>query len=72
MFYPNFAPCEFLIHGNGEITETKTGKTTDTDKQMIENSENCVDLGYSIGRHDKTNELCFQTVTNSFTASRVL
>ena len=54
---PNFAPCEFLIHENGQITETKTGKTTDTDKQMIENSEYCVDFGYSIGRHDKTNEL---------------
>jgi dienelactone hydrolase len=54
---PNFAPCEFLIHENGQITEAKTGKTTDTDKQMIENSENCVDFGYSIGRHDKTNEL---------------
>jgi dienelactone hydrolase len=54
---PNFAPCEFLIHENGQITEAKTGKTTDTDKEMIENSENCVDFGYSIGRHDKTNEL---------------
>jgi dienelactone hydrolase len=54
---PNFAPCEFLIHENGQITETKTGKTIDTDKQMIENSEYCVDFGYSIGRHDKTNEL---------------
>lgn len=54
---PNFAPCEYLIHENGQITETKTGKTTDTDKDLIENSANCVDFGYSIGRHDKTNEL---------------
>ena len=54
---PNFAPCEFLINENGQITEAKTGKTTDTDKQMIEASEYCVDFGYSIGRHDKTNEL---------------
>jgi dienelactone hydrolase len=54
---PNFAPCEFLIHENGQITEAKTGKTTDTDKEMIENSENCVDFGYSIGRHEKTNDL---------------
>ena len=54
---PNFAPCEYLIHENGQITEAKTGKTTDTDKDLIENSANCVDFGYSIGRHDKTNEL---------------
>jgi dienelactone hydrolase len=54
---PNFATCEFLIHENGQITEIKTGKTTDTDKQTIENSANCVDFGYTIGRHDKTNEL---------------
>ena len=45
---PNFAPCEFLIHENGQITELKTGKTSDTDRQMIENSEYCVDFGYSI------------------------
>ena len=54
---PNFAPCEFIINENGQITESKTGKTTDTDKQMIENSEYCVGFGYFIGRHDKTNEL---------------
>ena len=54
---PNFAPCEFVINENGQITERKTGKTTDTDKQMIENTEYCVDFGYSIGRHDRTNEL---------------
>lgn len=54
---PNFAPCEFLILENGQITEAKTGKTTDTDRQLIENSECCVDFGYSIGRHEKTNEL---------------
>jgi dienelactone hydrolase len=54
---PNFAPCEFVIHENGQVTERKTGKTTDTDKQMIENSEYCVDFGYSVGRHDRTNEL---------------
>lgn len=54
---PNFASCEFLIHENGQVTEVKTGKTTETNKQMIENSEYCVDYGYSIGRHEKTNEL---------------
>jgi dienelactone hydrolase len=54
---PNFAPCEFLIREDGQITEAKTGKICDTDKQMIEASEFCVDFGYSIGRHDKTNEL---------------
>lgn len=54
---PNFASCDFIIHENGQITERKTGKTTDTDMQMIENSENCVGFGYSIGRHDRTNEL---------------
>ena len=54
---PNFAPCEFVIHENGQITERKSGKTTDTDKQMIENSEYCAGFGYSIGGHDRTNEL---------------
>jgi len=54
---PNFATCEFLLHENGQVTESKTGKTTDTDKEMIENSEYCVDFGYTIGRHDNTNEL---------------
>lgn len=54
---PNFASCEFVIHENGQVTERKTGETTETDKQMIENSEYCVDFGYSIGRHDRTNEL---------------
>jgi dienelactone hydrolase len=41
---PNFAPCEFRIHENGQITEAKSGKTTDTDRQMIENSEYCVEF----------------------------
>lgn len=54
---PNFAPCEFVIHDNGQVTERKTGKVSDTDRQLIETSEYCVDFGYSIGRHDKTNEL---------------
>lgn len=54
---PNFAPCEFVIHENGQVTEKKTGETTDTDKKMIVNSEYCVDYGYFIGRHERTNEL---------------
>lgn len=62
---PNFATCEFLIRENGQITETKTGKTTDTDKEMIENSEYCVDFGYSIGRHDRTNELANAQLLNT-------
>ena len=54
---PNFAPCEYVIHENGQVTEAKAGLTSGTDKQIIENSEHCVDFGYSIGRHDKTDEL---------------
>lgn len=54
---PTFGHCEFVINENGQITERWTGKTTDTDKQMIENSKYCNDFGYSIGRHERTNEL---------------
>ena len=54
---PNFAPCDFVIHYNGGVTERKTGQISDTDRQLIEAYEYCVDFGYSIGRHDTTNEL---------------
>ncbi|MCG8531905.1 MAG: dienelactone hydrolase family protein, partial [Desulfovibrionales bacterium] len=62
---PNFAPCEFFIHEDGRVTEARTGRTTDTDRQMIENAENCVDFGYAIGRHDKTNALADAGLLNA-------
>jgi dienelactone hydrolase len=54
---PNFAPCEFVVQENGQVAEKKTGRTSDTDRQVVETSEHCVDYGYAIGRHDPTNDL---------------
>lgn len=61
----NFAPCEFLIHENGQLTETKTQSTADTDQEMIKTAESCADVGYTIGRHDKTNELADRELINA-------
>jgi dienelactone hydrolase len=54
---PNFAPCKFVIQENGQVIELKTDYMSDTDKQMIANSEYCVDFGYSIGHNERTDEL---------------
>jgi hypothetical protein len=50
---PNFSPCDFQIYGNGLVTEATAALTADSDKKLIENSEHCVDFGYTIGRHEK-------------------
>jgi dienelactone hydrolase len=59
---PNFAPCDWLLHPNGTITETTTGLTSDTDKQLLVNSKHCVEFGYTIGRHERTRKSANQTL----------
>ena len=51
---PNFSPCRFTIYSDGSVFEAVAAMTSITDKKFIENSEQCVGFGYTIGRHDET------------------
>jgi hypothetical protein len=55
----NFAPCDWLLHPNSTITETTTGLTSDTEKQLLVNSEHCVEVDHTIGRHIRTRESAY-------------
>jgi dienelactone hydrolase len=59
---PNFAPCDWLIHPDGHVTDRTTGLISETDKQLISNSERCVSFGYVIGRHEQTHKLANQAL----------
>jgi dienelactone hydrolase len=63
---PNFSPCRFTILSDGSIIEKMAGKESITDEKMIENSEYCVEFGYTIGRHETTheqaNEILLETI----------
>ena len=51
---PNFSPCRYTIHSDGSVFEAVAAMTSITDKKLIENSEQCVGFGYTIGRNDET------------------
>ena len=49
--FPNFAGCRWTIGPDGIIGEGKTDLIAASDRELIVNSEYCVDFGYTIGRH---------------------
>ena len=50
----NFSPCRFVIRPDGTVVEQVAGLTSTTDRELIENAEQCVGFGYTIGRHEET------------------
>ncbi len=62
---PNFAPCDLIINLDGSITEKNTGLTSSIDKELIENCEQCVSWGYTIGWHEITNQKANTALLNA-------
>lgn len=51
---PNFAGCRYIIRQDGSVLEQETNLISNTDKEFITNSEQCVGYGYTIGHHEET------------------
>ncbi len=62
---PNFAPCDLIINSDGSIIEKNTDLTSSIDKELIENCEQCVSWGYTVGRHETTSQKANKALLNA-------
>lgn len=53
---PNFATCRFEIAKDGKAEELTSGTELATDEDVVSAAEHCTTMGYTIGRHARTDE----------------